>query len=66
MQPEQNVVDNQAYACKFCGKELMGNQDLSDTYSTQDASYGNYSPRFQCTCLTDPITEFLREVWAVK
>ena len=65
MQGEHDELYNQVYSGKFCGKELMGNQDFSDNYSTQNASYGN-DPRFQCTCLTDPCTDFWREMLAVR
>jgi len=58
-------MDNQDYACKFCGKKLMGNRAplIAITQSTLAMVI---SPRFQCTCLIDPITDFWREMSAVR
>ena len=65
MQQEQEEVDNQDYSDEFYGKKLIGNR-VPLIAITQGTLAMVISPRFQCTCLTDPITDFLREVSAVR
>jgi len=59
------VVDNQGYPGKYYGKKFMGNQDPLNSHCTENTPKV-ISPSFQCTGLTDPSTEFWREMLAVR
>jgi len=65
LQGEHEEVDNQGYSAKFCGKKSMGNQHAFNSHSIENTPKV-ISPRFQCTGLTDPSTDFWREMSAVR
>ena len=65
MQPEHKGIDNQGYPGKFCGKKFMGNR-VPLVATPQTTLSKVISPRFQCTGLTEPSTDFWREMSAVR
>jgi len=65
LQPEHEEVDNQGYSGKFYVKKLMGNR-VPLIATAQRTLPKVISLRFQCTCLTDPSTDFWREMSAVR